>query len=184
MHSIHSAPGPSCCPPVARQSAPVRHAHAQHHIRRQQHGSFERRRDASCCSMAESRVEVSTYVDSDCASEVSASRTLWSQHVTAISMQAPSVPAEEPLKEPINEDLDVSRTVVNASYRSVVLWTHASTSGLWNDGSHIWQCYWHLHGVCMHSSISGMQDMFGLHALHCVCHCNVCEHRLCAYMGS
>lgn len=33
-------------------------------------------------------------------------------------VEAPSVPAEEPLTEPMNEDLDVSRTVVNASYRS------------------------------------------------------------------
>lgn len=32
-------------------------------------------------------------------------------------LQAPSVPAEEPLTEPLNQDLDVSDVVVDASYR-------------------------------------------------------------------
>ncbi len=45
---------------------------------------------------------------------------LWSQRALSC-LQAPSAPAEEPLKEPISQDLDVSHAVVDASYRRVKL---------------------------------------------------------------
>lgn len=45
---------------------------------------------------------------------------VWSQRAL-FCLQAPSAPAEEPLTEPINQDLDVSHAVVDASYRRVKL---------------------------------------------------------------
>ena len=70
---------------------------------------------------------------------------LWSQR-TLNCLQAPSAPAEEPLTEPISQDLDVSHAVVDASYRQVkLLYVH-----------HIVDCTCMFHQTsCMEGKING-----------------------------
>ncbi len=114
MHSTRPVQGHSCNTSAILQSRQLRRP-KQCAQRQPQSQAHIRRADGHCCcSLAESRTEVSKLGSmpyNDC---------VWSQRAL-YCLQAPSAPAEEPLKEPINQDLDVSHAVVDASYRRVKL---------------------------------------------------------------
>ncbi|DBA94929.1 TPA: hypothetical protein ACH3X1_002458 [Trebouxia sp. C0004] len=88
MHSTRTVQGHSCNTSAILQSRQLRRPKKCAQRQAPSQGPIRRADGHCCCSMAESRTE------------------------------APSAPAEEPLKEPISQDLDVSHAVVDASYRS------------------------------------------------------------------
>lgn len=76
--------------------------------RSQQHAAGRQASQQCCCSMAESRTEVSE------GSKKSVHEALHGMtNLTEAEMQT----IEEALKEPLNKELDVSNSVVDASYR-------------------------------------------------------------------